>query len=66
MKQISATPLRGNANAAAPKLTRVRQRSGEVREAFRPFMAKLHEFRARLDRAPVRRPVNRLARNWTR
>ena len=28
---------------------RVRQRSGEVREEFRPFMAKLREFRARLD-----------------
>ena len=27
---------------------RVRQRSGEVREEFRPFMAKLREFRARL------------------
>jgi len=31
---------------------RVRQRSGEVREEFRPFMAKLREFRARLDRPP--------------
>ena len=29
---------------------RVRQRSGEVREEFRPFMSKLREFRARLDR----------------
>jgi hypothetical protein len=29
---------------------RVRQRSGEVREEFRPFMAKLREFRAALDR----------------
>jgi small-conductance mechanosensitive channel len=29
---------------------RVRQRSGEVREEFRPFMANLREFRARLDR----------------
>jgi hypothetical protein len=29
---------------------RVRQRSGDVREAFRPFMAKLREFRAALDR----------------
>jgi small-conductance mechanosensitive channel len=28
---------------------RVRERSGEVREEFRPFMAKLREFRARLD-----------------
>ena len=28
---------------------RVRQRSGEVREEFRPFMAKLREFRAALD-----------------
>jgi hypothetical protein len=28
---------------------RVRQESGEVREEFRPFMAKLREFRARLD-----------------
>jgi small-conductance mechanosensitive channel len=28
---------------------RVRQRSGEVRDEFRPFMAKLREFRARLD-----------------
>jgi len=31
---------------------RVRQRSGEVREEFRPFMAKLREFRARLDQSP--------------
>jgi len=31
---------------------RVRQRSGEVREEFRPFMAKLREFRARLDQPP--------------
>jgi len=30
---------------------RVRQRSGEVREEFRPFMAKLREFRAGLDRS---------------
>lgn len=30
---------------------RVRQRSGEVREEFRPFMAKLREFRAALDRS---------------
>lgn len=30
---------------------RVRQRSGEVREEFRPFMAKLREFRATLDRS---------------
>jgi hypothetical protein len=29
---------------------RVRQRSGEVRDEFRPFMAKLREFRARLDK----------------
>lgn len=29
---------------------RVRQRSGEVREEFRPFMNKLREYRARLDR----------------
>jgi hypothetical protein len=29
---------------------RVRERSGEVREEFRPFMAGLREFRARLDR----------------
>lgn len=29
---------------------RVRQRSGEVREEFRPFMNKLREFRARLDK----------------
>lgn len=29
---------------------RVRQRSGEVREEFRPFMARLREFRASLDR----------------
>ena len=32
---------------------RVRQRSGEVREEFRPFMAKLREFRAALDRSSV-------------
>lgn len=31
---------------------RIRQRSGEVREQFRPFMAKLREFRARLDQRP--------------
>jgi hypothetical protein len=31
---------------------RVRDRSGEVREEFRPFMAKLREFRARLDHPP--------------
>ena len=31
---------------------RVRQRSGEVREQFRPFMAKLREFRARFDQPP--------------
>ena len=31
---------------------RVRQRSGEVREEFRPFMAELREFRAGLDRTP--------------
>lgn len=31
---------------------RVRQRSGDVREEFRPFMAKLREFRARLDKLP--------------
>ena len=30
---------------------RVRQRSGEVRDEFRPFMAKLREFRARLDQS---------------
>jgi hypothetical protein len=30
---------------------RVRQRSGEVREEFRPFMSKLREFRARLDKS---------------
>lgn len=30
----------------------VRDRSGEVREEFRPFMAKLREFRARLDHSP--------------
>lgn len=29
---------------------RVRQRSGEVREEFRPFMSKLREFRANLDK----------------
>jgi hypothetical protein len=29
---------------------RVRQRSGEVREEFRPFMSKLREFRAHLDK----------------
>lgn len=29
---------------------RVRQRSGEVREEFRPFMTKLREFRASLDK----------------
>lgn len=29
---------------------RVRQRSGQVREEFRPFMARLREFRARLDK----------------
>lgn len=29
---------------------RVRQRSGDVREQFRPFMARLREFRARLDK----------------
>jgi hypothetical protein len=32
---------------------RVRQRSGEVREEFRPFMATLREFRARLDQSPI-------------
>ncbi len=31
---------------------RVRQRSGEVREEFRPFMARLRESRARLDQPP--------------
>jgi hypothetical protein len=31
---------------------RVRQRSGEVREEFRPFMAKLREYRARFDKPP--------------
>jgi len=31
---------------------RVRERSGEVREEFRPFMANLREFRAGLDRTP--------------
>ena len=31
---------------------RVRERSGEVREEFRPFMANLRQFRAGLDRAP--------------
>ena len=30
----------------------VRQRSSDVREEFRPFMAKLREFRARLDGTP--------------
>ena len=30
--------------------TRVRQRSSEVREEFRPFMARLRQFRAKLDR----------------
>ena len=30
--------------------TGVRQRAGEVREEFRPFMASLRQFRARLDR----------------
>jgi small-conductance mechanosensitive channel len=30
----------------------VRQKSGDVRAEFRPFMAKLREFRARLDRFP--------------
>jgi len=32
---------------------RVRQRSGDVREEFRPFMARLREFRARLDKPPA-------------
>jgi len=36
----------------------VRQRSGEVREQFRPLMAGLREFRARLDQRP-----NALSRN---
>jgi len=36
--------------------TRVRQRSGEVREQFRPFMANLRQYRAHLDRK-VGRPV---------
>ena len=31
---------------------RIRQRSSEVREEFRPFMARLREFRARLDTFP--------------
>ena len=31
---------------------RVRQRSGEVRAEFRPFMTELREFRARMDRSP--------------
>jgi hypothetical protein len=31
---------------------RVRERSSEVRDEFRPFMAKLREFRARLDQSP--------------
>jgi small-conductance mechanosensitive channel len=31
---------------------RVRQQSGEVRAEFRPFMARLREFRAQLDRSP--------------
>jgi len=33
--------------------TLVRQRAGEVREEFRPFMASLRQFRARLDKPAV-------------
>lgn len=40
---------------------RVRQRSGELREEFRPFMAKLREFRARLDK-PVGAAVGESSR----
>jgi hypothetical protein len=35
------------------RFDRVRQRSAELREEFRPFMGKLREFRARLDRTPA-------------
>ena len=40
-----------NYNRMYDHFTRVRQRSGEVREEFRPFMAKLRQFRAKLDHA---------------
>lgn len=39
-----------NYNRLYDHFTRVRQRSSEVREEFRPFMAKLRHFRAQLDR----------------
>ena len=36
--------------------TRIRQRSGEVRQEFRPFMASLRQFRARLDQPSTSSP----------
>ena len=44
------TAAQANYNRLYDHFTRVRQRSSEVREEFRPFMAKLRHFRAQLDR----------------
>jgi len=41
-----------NYNRLYDQFLNVRQRSGEVRDEFRPFMARLRQFRARLDRPP--------------
>ena len=56
---LSATTNQSAARAESQRYTRllehfarVRERSGEVRTEFRPFMMKLREFRATLDTAP--------------
>lgn len=58
-ENLSANTNQANARAETERYTRlfehfgrVRERSGKVREEFRPFMAKLREFRARFGHPP--------------
>jgi hypothetical protein len=58
-ENLSATTNQSAARAESQRYSRllghfarVRDRSGEVRTEFRPFMAKLREFRATLDQSP--------------
>ena len=58
-ENLSATTNQSAARAETERYARlrehfdrVRERSGEVRTEFRPFMTKLREFRATLDKSP--------------
>ncbi len=51
--QPAAATASGSYDRLFEHFGRVRQRSGDVREEFRPFMTKLREFRARLDKSPI-------------